>query len=256
MKKLVVLLAFIFPILSGYSQITVVTPNGGENWEIGCPGTISWTCAATTSMKIELYSNGNLFMNIAQQVPPNQYSYSWTPTYAVVAGSTYKIKITSLNNTGTFDFSDANFTLSYGSVTVTSPNGGEVWQYGTTHLITWTDNICEDVKIELWKGGAFNSLLTSSTPSNGSFAWAITSNYTAGSDYKIKIMSVNSASGTNGVVFDFSDNNFTIGSNNTAQVTVIAPNGGESWIIGCPNTISWLTSAPGPVKIELFKNDL
>jgi len=32
-------------------------------------------------------------------------------------------------------------------ITVTSPNGGENWQAGTTHPITWTDNITENVSV-------------------------------------------------------------------------------------------------------------
>jgi len=44
-----------------------------------------------------------------------------------------------------FDLSDANFTLS-NELIVTVPNGGEVWQTGSSQTISWTDNILENVK--------------------------------------------------------------------------------------------------------------
>jgi hypothetical protein len=258
MKKifLLFLLAIIsFQVSAQNALVTVVTPNGGENWIIGCPTTIQWITSTPSSVKIDLYKNSVFLMTIASQVPPTQSSFTWTPPYTIAPGTTFKVKVTILNGSTTgYDFSNADFSINSGNVTVTSPNGGEVWLYGTTHPITWNDNICENVRIELWKGGTIFSILAQSTPSDGSFSWAITSSYPLGNDYKIKILSVASNSGTTSTVFDFSDNNFTIGTNNTGSVTVITPNGSENWIIGCPYTIQWITSVPSPVKIELYRN--
>ena len=36
-------------------------------------------------------------------------------------------------------------------IKITSPNGGENWYKGSTQTITWTDNISEDVRIDLYK---------------------------------------------------------------------------------------------------------
>ncbi len=98
----------------------------------------------------------------------------------------------------------ANFNLQT-FITVTSPNGGENWQQGTQHAITWGDNISENVKIELFKGGIYNSIITASTPSDGSFNWDIPGSQTTGSDYSTKITSV-----TSSTVYDFSDSYFTV----------------------------------------------
>ncbi len=247
-------LGMTLPLFSQNTGITVVTPNGGENWQIGCTYVIQWISSATTSVRIDLYSNGTLTQTIAQQIPPTQNSYTWTPSYTIAPGSSYKIKVTSLSNSASFDFSNANFTLSLGSISVVSPNGGEVWAYGTTHLITWSDNLCENVRIELWKGGSFFSLLASSTPSTGSFPWAITNSYPAGNDYKIKIMSQALNSGATNTVFDFSDNFFTIGSNTNCYVTVTSPNGGEIWAVGSTHNITWQSNSNYNVRIELWKN--
>jgi len=111
-----------------------------------------------------------------------------------------------------------------GVITVTSPNSGESWQSASSQIISWNDNLTENVKIELYKGGVFNSVISISTSSDGSKTWYIPDTTPAGTDYTIKITSVDSSN-----VFDFSDINFTIYS---PVITVTAPNGSENWLIG------------------------
>ena len=236
------------------TALTVVSPNGGENWTIGCPYSIQWLANSNTgTVKIELFNNNVFSLTIASQVAPGMTSYSWVPPVSLVPGNGYKVKITSLTSAADFDFSDASFAINLGTIGVVSPNGGEMLQPGSTFLITWTDNICDNVRIELWKGGVYNSVITQSTPSNGSFAWAIPATIVPGNDYKVKIMSISTVAGTTSQVFDFSDANFSIG---LSALTVVAPNGGENWIIGCPYAIQWITTAAaGTVKIELYKNN-
>jgi hypothetical protein len=91
------------------------------------------------------------------------------------------------------------------TITVTSPNGGESWAAGSQQFIAWNDNIAENVKIELYKGGSFNSTITSSTSSDGSYTWNIPAGTTTASDYTIKITSIN-----DGNITDESDAAFTI----------------------------------------------
>jgi hypothetical protein len=256
MKKICLsLLLIAFAFTASSQSITVVSPNGGENWTIGCPATIQWlNSSAPTTVKIELYKNNVFNMTICPQVPPTQNSFTWTPFYAVVPGNDYKVKVTSLNNTGTSDFSDGTFSINPGVINVTSPNGSEIWQQGSTHMITWTGNICENVRIELWKNGVMNSVICPSTPSTGNFSWTIPvlNTIPPAGDYKIKVMTVPN-SGTTGGVSDMSDNNFTISA--SGSITVVSPNGGENWIIGCPGIIQWITStSAGSVKIELYRN--
>jgi len=92
-----------------------------------------------------------------------------------------------------------------GIITISSPNGGESWEQSSTNDIIWSDNISEDVNIELYKNGSFNSIISSSTPSDGNFIWEIDDNQTPGDDYKIKITST-----TNSSISQYSDNDFSI----------------------------------------------
>jgi len=91
------------------------------------------------------------------------------------------------------------------TVTVTSPNGGEVWQDSTTHNITWTSSDCAGnaaIYLSTNGGKSFNTTITSSTPNDGSFAWAIPSQNKNQTKCRIRVI-------VDGVADD-SNANFTI----------------------------------------------
>ena len=77
------------------------------------------------------------------------------------------------------------------NITVTSPNGRETWTKGTTHTITWTDNISGNVKIRLLSGNTTAAIITASTPSDGSFDWTVPTSLADGSNYKVEVRSLN-----------------------------------------------------------------
>jgi len=108
------------------------------------------------------------------------------------------------------------------SITVTSPNGGESWQQGTTHTITWTSSgdVGPSVWIELDKGGALSTIVQSSTPNDGSYDYQILPNQVPGSDYTIKIRSTSNASYS-----DESDRPFSITSTGLPSITVTPSEG-------------------------------
>ena len=99
-------------------------------------------------------------------------------------------------------------------VTVRTPNGGEEFEINSTSSILWSDNIDGNVSIELFKGGTLKETLAASTESDGLFEWAIPGNYEKGTDYKIKITSIDSTA-----LNDESDENFSI----TDEYIIICP---------------------------------
>jgi len=79
-------------------------------------------------------------------------------------------------------------TLLPASITVTSPNGGEIWTAGTTEDITWTQtNLTGEVTIDLYKGGVNQKTLGTADAGAGTFAWAIAAGEAPGADYRIRI---------------------------------------------------------------------
>ena len=205
-------------LLAPPGVITLVSPNGGESWQAGTTQTIIWSDNLPGNVTIDLYKGG-LFHSVISAGTASTGSKTWDLPLTLESGSDYSIKITSLDSISVSDSSDANFTIFPPEIIVTTPNGSDNWIIGEAYLITWTDNISEDVELHLYKGGVFNSIIIASTPSDGSYAWAVPLGTTPGSDYTIRISSV-----LDDNIFDYSDLNFSL----SHEITVTFPNGGNS----------------------------
>jgi len=234
------------------NAITVVSPNGGETLIRGTILPISWSYTGNpgANVKIELYSGSTLSRTITASTPLSAGSYNWTIPSTQTAGSNYTIKVTSTTDSTISDTSDGAFSIVKPTITVNSPNGGETVLRTAVVPITWsyTGNPGANVKIQLYKGNILNRTIALSTPlSAGSYAWKVSSLQSLGSDYKIKITST-----TDSTISDASNGTFTIAK---PSVTVISPNGGESFTRGSTMPISWTSvGSPGSsVKILLYK---
>ncbi|MBI3949577.1 MAG: zinc-dependent metalloprotease [Acidobacteria bacterium] len=236
-------------------SITVSVPNGGENWQTGTSQSIQWTSSNVTgNVKIELSRNGATTYETLFPDTPNDGSESWTVAGAVTTQA--RIKVSSVADPSINDTSNANFTISTPppppSITVTSPNGGEWWQTNTTQTITWTStSISGNVKIRISRnGGSTYKTLFNSVANTGSIQWTVTGSATT--QARIQVVSV-----ADSTIRDESDSNFTIsdGPPPTPSITVVAPNGGQTWQTGSTQTIQWTSSnISGNVKIELSRS--
>jgi len=115
-------------------------------------------------------------------------------------------------------------------ITVTSPNGREDWQVGTTHPIQWsyTGNIGSDVTIEILNDGSVVQTFTSIPIGNdgiGTFDWTIPSTLTLGTGYQVRITST-----SNSAYVDTSDEPFVV---SVGYALIVAGKGGvkEQWSI-------------------------
>jgi len=92
------------------------------------------------------------------------------------------------------------------SITVISPNGGESWFRGSAVHIAWDfeGNIGEYIKIDLYNGGNYDNPIADSTTNDGYYSWFIPYEQSEGSDYQIKISSLDNS------VSDMSDEYFAI----------------------------------------------
>jgi hypothetical protein len=137
--------------------------------------------------------------------------------------------------------------LGTGSITVTSPAGGESWPVGSSQTIQWNSSLVSgNVKMELSRNGGttYTEVLAASTSNDGSESWTVSGPATT--QARIRVSSV-----ANPAVASATPN-FSIVQ---PSVTVIAPNGGESWAAGELQTIQWNSSfVTGNVKIELSRN--
>jgi hypothetical protein len=97
------------------------------------------------------------------------------------------------------------------TITVASPNGGENWQVGSSHGITWTSTNVTNVMIEYStnNGSSWNTIVTSAPASSGSYSWTVPN----APSVQCKVRVSDAANAT--TVYDVSDNVFTISSGAT-----------------------------------------
>ena len=143
------------------------------------------------------------------------------------------------------------------SITVLSPNGGDVFPIGSIQTIRWTSvNLPGGVVIEVSRdGGSTYSVLFTNEPNTGSVSWTVTG--TQSFQAVIKIISLDDST-----IYDISDEEFSIGSNVPGQAGNIAPVvsngaavtpqenlvGGLTWkILFLNNKLSWQSEVDGSV---------
>jgi hypothetical protein len=249
-------------------SITVLTPNGGENWKIGDTKTISWkTTGNITTVNLLLEhspltcdSSGNcnnpppIVLNTA-----NSGSYAWTipATYSI---GDYKLVIQEAADTTTLpDTSDSKFSIvaapsTTPSLTVLSPNGGELYEYGKEFTVTWSSaNIPAGQMVTIaadnvTTGAAYT--FAYQTPNDGKQSATLPGVAPTGT-YKVRIYTtVNGAT-----VTDSSDASFTITQDpSTVQLfTVLSPNGGELWVKGTNVYPTWTDqNISSDKKVDLY----
>ena len=187
--------------------IVVSSPNGDENWEPGSTHDITWTTShSSEDISIALYKSGSVVETLSSD-ESNDGSYSWTISSELEEGTDYRVRISSISDGSVFDESDGDFSLTASpSIMVTSPNGGEDWEPGSTHDIMWSSvNVSGNVKIELYKSGSVVEILSSDESNDGSYSWTISSELEEGTNYQVRISSISDSG-----VYDESDGDFTL----------------------------------------------
>jgi len=151
--------------------------------------------------------------------------------------------------------SNNNFTITQFTHVAIPNTPGISWNLGTTHSITWTDNVPGPVQIDLYYAGVFHSTLAGSVPNGtNSFSWAIPANHLMGNDLSVRVSSVLDYA----TILDYSDFQFRIdAASNTYDIEVIQPSvTGIKWVAGLDYLISWTDNLSSPVKIDLVNYTL
>ena len=164
-----------FTILtSSTPSITVTSPNGGETYAAGSSQNITWTTTGTIADIAIGYStdSGSSYTTLIASTP-NDGTHAWmvpnTPSITCL------VKVSAASTPSINDTSNAVFSITgVPGVTIVSPNGGETWQAGTEHNITWTSGGAGNLKIEYsTDGGSNSSQIVASTPDDTSYAWLV-----------------------------------------------------------------------------------
>ncbi len=92
------------------------------------------------------------------------------------------------------------------SITVTVPNGGESWDIGSSHNITWSDNNVSNFDIHYSTNSGSNWILVANNHSSNTYGWTIPN--TPSTQCRVRVRDHSKPS----TVYDASDGNFTIAS--------------------------------------------
>ena len=249
-----------------------VTPSGNSNGTITanytvnpditqCVATITVTVATLTPQDVTVTQAGsptltatanaipgtidigqNSQLDITRSGGTGAYAYAWTSN---PVGFTSSLKNPVVNPGSTTIYTCAvtsgsqtvnpSSTVTVNPITVTGPNGGETFTQGSTHDITWIDNISENVMIDLYKGGSFLGQIVASTPSNGIYSWNIPVDQLPGSDYRVSITSTISGSVTDNSNADFAISNLP---GSTSSIQDIGIQNGEHECFDATQTIN------------------
>lgn len=168
--------------------------------------------------------------------------------------TTYYYRAKTVNEGGASDWSTGSFSTVAPSLTVSAPNGGEAWQRGRRYFIRWSDNLAENVTIELYRGGVLAKTIATNAPSNGAYAWQIGFDIVPGSDYSVKVSSAaNSAlSASSAATFSIIDPPQVVSgsvlrlADGRVQFVVNAPGATQVSVLGSTDLLAWqlLQSVP------------
>ncbi len=136
------------------SSITVISPNGWEEWQIGGEYDIKWESTNVDNVNIYLvFPDGALCFLKTTPASEEHYLFPFLGGYQCPnidrvphsqPNNNYKIAIFG-DPQNVSDYSDNYFLIVYASIqpsiTVLSPNGGEQWQIGKTYDIIWNTTL-------------------------------------------------------------------------------------------------------------------
>lgn len=150
---------------------------------------------------------------------------------------------------GTLIYSECSGGPSPTGIDITSPSGGERWEIGSTHNITWSSSGAGTyVKLEYsTNNGSTWTVFDASSRNDGVRPWIVDVDNLS-DQCKIKISST-----SNPGIYDISEAFTITGADN---VVITTPNGGETWAGGSTQNITWdINGTVGNLKIEYSCNN-
>lgn len=241
----------VFSIFASLPQeIEILSPNGGEGWAAGTSQDITWSSKDISFVKIEYtIDNGVTWTPIVESTPSDGF-YTWAQL-PKGAASNCRLKISDATDGSPSDMSEDLFSITpEPSINLTSPNGGETLQSGSSINITWTSINIAQIKIEYTiNGGAVWKLISDNIESTGTYTWENIPDVNS-SQVLVKISDAD-----DGAPSDISENNLSISNQIVQSLEVTAPNGNEFWEANTAKNITWNSSAITHVKIEFTSNN-
>ncbi|MDP2982243.1 MAG: two-component regulator propeller domain-containing protein [Candidatus Latescibacter sp.] len=152
--------------------VKVTAPNGGEKWATGTSHAVTWVSVGVKTVRIEYSTDsGKTWKTVTDTVDAANGSWPWT--IPATESAACLVKVTDPSTPARTDTGDGVFTILRPYITVTAPNGGEVWSAGKNNTVTWVADGVENVKVEYSVDGgvSWNSITKSIAASSGAFTF-------------------------------------------------------------------------------------
>lgn len=239
--------------------IYVNSPNGGEVWTVGSTQQIRWTATdnvGVTGIDLAYSINaGACWIGIASGEPSSGV-YSWMIPNTASAPCLVRVTASDAAGNSASDTSDATFEIRQPqvlpTVTLSVPDGGEIWDVGTSQAIRWTttsatgiDSI--DLEYSCDNGITWQTIATNEADDT-SYTWQIPN-----APSTVCLVRVHAYDG-NHKVTDVSGAPFTIQDVDSIEpsIRVESPNKGEIWTVGTNQEIKYsATDNVGVTRIDL-----
>ncbi|MBU1708019.1 S8 family serine peptidase, partial [bacterium] len=246
-------------VLMNTGSYSLMSPNGGETWELGDSATVRWESSLT---------DGDIILSLNYDYPDGEWEeiYTGTPdadsVTIIVSGTASpnaRLRIQSELAPLVNDLSDDDFEIGFPSYSTNpsfnllTPDGGEKLTIGDWHRITWTTSYPgPTVTISLnrdYPDGAWEDILTH-VYNMGNVLWRVDGPPTSNARLRIK----GDESPTLGGV---SDGDFSISLKRTEHIPafqVLSPTSESVWMTGEENTITWSSDGDcETVRIRICK---
>ena len=235
-------------------SVIVVSPNGEEEWVAGSQHEVLWN--ANDSVGVSSYAidysinSGANWLSVVGQSNGNPGTYAWnlpqTPSDYCL------IKVISWDAAGNFAFDQSNGLFSIitstdslaPTVTVVSPDGGEIWFSGDTDTIRWTadDNVgvaSYSISYTTNNGGTWNTIQARTSGNPQAHPWLVPD--IVNSNCKIRVIVWDEVQH---LASDISNAPFRIHFHDYdgPLVDVLLPDGGEVWSVESSRYIFWSAS--------------
>lgn len=228
--------------------VAVTAPAGGESWAVGSAQTITWTATdndAVTGVDLAYSTDGGAtYPHVIAVGQPNTGSYPWTVPAAPTTMA--RVRVTAHDPAGNSGSgaSAADFAITAGDVTppsvaVLAPVAAEVVPAGSTYGVAFSSSddvgvVGHDIDYSDDDGANWTSLATGVPASP--YPWSVPTAPTTVA--RIRVTAWDAADNSATAVSDA----FTVADTQAPTVTVLSPDGGESWLEGSGQSITWSAS--------------
>lgn len=239
-------------------HVTIVSPNGGEKLVAGTIHNVIWNSPdagpdATATISYSTSGASGPWNAVASSIP-NNGSYAWLVPDTPSSNCRIRVNVTETSpphRTGEA-VSASDFEIAAGGtpavpiVVLKKPDGGETLTIGSTYDIEWyahggSGNITVSLYYSVLGTGGPWTIIATNMANTGKYGWFVPNSPTTNAYVRI---TANDESTPPLSSTDTSNSSFIIstGSNGKPSVTVVSPNGGESWTAGTSHDIEWSAS--------------